>query len=90
LPEWVDVAVHVMRSDKSPAAGAMVSIPRSTVPVPELALIADSAGTAKLRLPPGRFTIEAFTEDGGKGSVEIAVEGAKPMEVDLRIEGDGR
>jgi hypothetical protein len=68
----------------------MVGVPRSTVPVPELALIADADGVTRLHLPPGRFTVEAFTEDGGKGSVEIAVEEAQPMQVDILVEGDGR
>jgi hypothetical protein len=68
----------------------MIGVPRSTVPVPELALIADAGGVMRLRLPPGRFTIEAFTEDGGSGSVEIAVEEARPMQVDVLVEGGGR
>ena len=68
----------------------MVGVPRSTAPVPELALIADSAGMVILHLPPGRFTIEAFTEDGGKASAKIAVSGDQAMQVEIMVEGDGR
>ena len=90
MPEWVDVTAHVKRSDKSPAAGAMVSVPRSTAPVPEIALIADNAGLVTLRLPPGRFTIEAYTEDGGNGSVDISVGDDRSLQVDVLVEGSGR
>jgi hypothetical protein len=68
----------------------MVGVPRSTAPVPELALLADAGGVTRLHLPPGRFTVEAFTEDGGRGSVEIAVRGDEAMQVDVLIEEDGR
>jgi hypothetical protein len=67
----------------------MVSVPRSTAPVPELALVADVAGAVTLRLPSGRFTIEAFTEDGGRGSAEVAVEDSRPMLAEIQIEGGG-
>ena len=81
------MTVRVKRSGGRPAAGAMVGVPRSTVPVPELALVADAGGVTRLRLPPGRFTIEAFTQDGGRGSVDIAVEDDRAMQVDLLVEG---
>jgi hypothetical protein len=68
----------------------MIGVPRSTVPVPELALVADAGGITRLRLPPGSFTVEAFTADGGRGSVEILVEGDKAMQVDVLIKEDGR
>jgi hypothetical protein len=89
LLEGADVTVRVKRSDGRPAADAMVSVPRSTVPVPELALVADAAGAVTLRLPPGRFTIEAFTEDGASGSTEVAVESGQPVLVEIQVAGGG-
>jgi hypothetical protein len=82
--------VCVTRSDGQPAAGAMVSVPRSSTPVPELALVADSAGVVRIRLPSGRFTLEAFTEDGGSGSTDIVVDDDRPQVVDVRIQGGGQ
>jgi hypothetical protein len=83
------VKVRVRRSDGRPAIGAMVSVPRSTAPVPELALVADADGVATFYLPTGRYTVEAFTEDGSSGSAEIAVEGGS-MTLELQVEGGGR
>lgn len=84
----VAVTVHVLWSDGRPADGAMVTVPRSTVPVPELALIADAAGRVLLHLPPGRFTVEAFTADGSAGRTEITVEGDVHF-VELRVTAAG-
>jgi hypothetical protein len=83
------VTVHVLRSDGRPAGGAMVTVPRSTVPVPELALVADATGAATLDLPPGRFTIETFTKDGSRGRTEITVGGDAVFSVEIRIQAGG-
>jgi hypothetical protein len=82
--------VRVRRTDGRPAAGAIVGVPRSTVPVPELALVADAGGIARLYLPAGYFTVEAFTQDGAKGCVEVAVAGDEAMHVDVLVEGGER
>jgi hypothetical protein len=68
----------------------MISVPRSTTPVPELALVADLDGAATFHLPRGRYTVEAFTEDGGSGSADIAVESGGPMTLELKVEGGDR
>lgn len=84
------VTVRVRRSDGRPAVGAMVSVPRSTTPVPELALLTDADGAVTFHLPRGRYTVEAFTEDGGRGSADMAVESGGPMTLELQVEGGGR
>jgi len=79
------VTVRVLRSDGNPAGGVMVTVPRSSVPIPEMALVANAAGVATLHLPSGRFTVEAFTEDGDAGSAELTIEADGVRSVDVEI-----
>jgi hypothetical protein len=90
LPKWVDVTAHVKCGDGQPAAGALVAVPRSSVPVPELALLADATGLVRFRLPSGCFTIEAYTEGGGKGRIDVAVVGDAPVFFELHVKEPSR
>jgi hypothetical protein len=78
--------VRVHRSDGAPVVGAIVSVARSTTPVPELALLSNKDGLVMFQLSTGRYAVEAFTEDGGKGSIELEVENSEPTIVEILIE----
>jgi len=65
-------------------AGARLAVVESTVPFPEVALIADAEGRVSLALRPGRFTFRAHAPDGQTGEVEV--EGGSPGEVVVRVE----
>lgn len=84
------MTVRIRRSDGQPAVGAIVSIPRSTAPVPELALLADAEGAVTFHLSNGRYTVEAYTEDGGRGSADITVDNGEPITLEVQVEGGGR
>ncbi|MEU8661539.1 hypothetical protein, partial [Actinoplanes philippinensis] len=56
---------------------ATVVIVAGSVPMPEIALLADADGRFGLRLPPGIFTLRAH---GPAGAGDTAVEGAPARE----------
>ena len=51
--------------------GAFVSILRSTVAFPEIALVTDRDGAVQLSLPEGKFVIGANALGKGQGELEI-------------------
>ena len=70
--------VRVVDTTGAAVAGAIVAIEASTVPVPEIALVTDDDGIARLSLPPGKFRIGARTKDGRQASVTTGGEGVEP------------
>ncbi len=58
-----------------PVPRATVVVVDGTAPVPEIALVTDDAGRFGLKLPRGRFTLEAQGEGGAKGQTIIEVAG---------------
>lgn len=73
----------VVDREGRPVAEATIVVVEGTSPVPEIALVADSAGRFTLRLPRGRFTLEARGDGTAKGQTTIEVAG--PL-VETRIE----
>ncbi len=59
-----------------PVAGATVAVVRSSVPFPEIALLADDDGVVDLRLPPGTFTFRAYGPTGQSGEATVQSPGA--------------
>lgn len=65
----------VVDGDGRPLAQATIVVVGGTAPVPEIALVADDEGRFGLRLPHGRFTLEAQGEGGATGRITIDVSG---------------
>ncbi len=65
-------AGRVVDVSGNPVAGALVTIVRASVPMPEIAIVADSEGRFSLFLPAGRFTIRAHTATRGWGETEAS------------------
>ncbi|MGH8698564.1 MAG: hypothetical protein ACREVS_18910 [Burkholderiales bacterium] len=59
-----------------PVAGAAVAVVRSSVPFPEIALLAGDDGVVEIRLPPGTFTFRAHGPAGRSGEVTVRSPGA--------------
>lgn len=59
-----------------PVAGATVAVVRSSVPFPEIALLADDHGVVEVRLPSGTFTFRAHGPAGESGEVTMHNPGA--------------
>ena len=76
---------RVVDRNGAPVPDALVSIVESTVPMPELALRADSGGAFGVGLPSGRFTLRAHSASGW-GDAEV--EGA-PAEDEIVIVVEG-
>jgi hypothetical protein len=68
-------------------AGATVAVVRSSVPFPEIALLADDAGVVELRLPAGTFTFRAHGPAGQSGEVTLHSPGAGEALVRIAHEG---
>lgn len=66
--------------DKTGAAvdGALIVVIAGSVPVPEMALVADGEGHFSVRLPVGRFTLQARGGDGSSGTTEVETGSASP------------
>jgi hypothetical protein len=58
-----------------PVAQATIVVVEGTAPVPEIALLADDQGRFALKLPRGRFTLEAQGDAGVTGRATVDVEG---------------
>jgi hypothetical protein len=82
------VTLRVLRSDGTAAADAMVGVPHSSVPVPEMAFLADGSGTVRLVLPQGQFTVEAYTQNGARGVTEVVVTSGKEITAQILLKGD--
>lgn len=78
--------VRVLDASGNPIAGAFVTIVSGTAPTPEITLLTDGSGRARLGLPPGTFTIQAQTPDGTRATVE-AEGGASPDDIEVRLKG---
>lgn len=66
--------VHVVDEPGRPVSGAFVTVDWGTAPTPEITLLTDTEGRARLGLPPGRFRIRAAAP-GGEGTSEVDVPG---------------
>jgi len=58
---------YVVDAAGEPVPGATIAIVESSVPMPEIALLADENGRFVLRLPPGRFVLRAHGPGGTIG-----------------------
>ena len=75
--------ILVLNEDGRPAAQAVVTVLRSTVPFPEIALLTDDAGSVLLQLPPGAFTFRVRAGADAVGEVEVVSPGAEESVVRL-------
>ena len=67
--------VNIVDETGRPVAGAFVTVEWGTAPTPEITLLTDAEGRARLGLPPGRFRIRAAAPGGGEGTGEVNVPG---------------
>lgn len=63
-----------------PVAGAYVVVVEASVPMPEIALVADVEGGFTLNLPEGTFRLRAES-DGRTGEAEVTV----PVDAFVRV-----
>lgn len=69
------LTVRVVGTDGSAAAGAHISVPWSSVPLPEILYLADRSGALTLDVMPGEYRLRAEAEDGRSGEATIAIAG---------------
>jgi hypothetical protein len=62
---------RVTRRDGARANKALVFVKTGTAPTPEIGIVCNEDGEFKLALPPGRYVVEARSNDGRSGTVEI-------------------
>jgi hypothetical protein len=81
---------RVVDAGGEPVPEATIAIIESSVPMPEIALLADEEGRFVLRLPPGSFTLQAHDWQGASGEValEIGEEGTEFLLVISRLEDE--
>jgi Carboxypeptidase regulatory-like domain len=78
------VTIRVVDQHGQPADGALVAVVQSSVPFPEIGMVADAKGEINLSLPEGQFTFSAHAQGGASGHVRFAVaSGQSPLRVDL-------
>jgi len=66
----------------APVPGAYVVVVEASVPLPEIALVADAQGGFAINLPDGTFRLRA-EHDGRSGEVEVAVPATDAVRVQL-------
>jgi hypothetical protein len=75
------VLFRVVNESGVPVEGAFVSVVRSNVAFPEIALVTDRSGVVQLSLPKGRFVIGANAEGERYGEMEVDSTGGDLGEV---------
>ena len=65
------VRLRIVDAHGHAVADSAVSLVSSTVPFPEITLLANRQGVIELRLPAGRFTFRAQAPDGRTGDLII-------------------
>lgn len=65
------VRFRVVDETGAPVEGAFVSVLRSTIAFPEIALVTDENGIVQLSLPHGRFVIGADASEERRAEVEL-------------------
>lgn len=80
----------VVDAHGEPVAEATIVIIESSVPMPEIALLADEDGRFVVRLPRGQFTLRAHNWEGesGEAALEIGEEGTEFVIVIGRLEDE--
>lgn len=73
---------RVVDSTGAPVPHARIVIASGSVPMPEIALVADGEGRFSLRLPPGVFTLRAHAE---VRTGEVAVQAPADDEIVLTV-----
>ena len=63
--------LRIIDEENRPVRGAQVSVVRSSVPFPEVAIIADDDGIVHLDLPRGEFTFRAYASGGRQGEASV-------------------
>lgn len=76
--------VRVLDAGGNPVAGAFVTVVSGSAPTPEITLLTNAEGRARLGLPSGTFTLQAQTPDGTKATVDVAG-GESPDEIEVRL-----
>jgi hypothetical protein len=81
-PTGDELAGQVVDARGAPVPDALVTIVAGTVPLPEIALMADAEGRFTLRLPDGRFTLRGH---GPAGTGDAEVERPRDAEVVIAV-----
>jgi hypothetical protein len=76
---------RIVEADSRPIAAAMLSVVRSSVPFPEIALLSDDQGVVEICLPPGQFTLRAQSPDGRTGEVTMSSPAGSSGVVDVEV-----
>jgi hypothetical protein len=63
--------IRIVDQDGRPVSEATVTVVRSTVPFPEIALIPDADGIVEVKLPPGTFTFQAYGPFAQQGEATV-------------------
>ena len=73
---------RVVDSTGAPVPHARIVIVSGSMPMPEIALVADGEGRFSLRLPPGVFTLRAH---GRTGTGDVTVQAPRDDEAVLTV-----
>ena len=70
----------------NPVVDGILSVVGSSVPFPEIALLADERGMVEVQLPTGRFTVRAQADSGRVGDVTVVspASGESVVEIEVR------
>jgi hypothetical protein len=77
--------IRIVDQDGRPVSKATVTVIRSTVPFPEIALIPDAYGIVEVQLPPGTFTFQAHGSFAQQGEATVTRPGAEEEIVQIVI-----
>ena len=72
----------VVNAAGEPVAGAHVVVVEASVPMPEIALVADRKGSFAINLPEGRFRLRAEVT-AGAGEAEATVPGVEFVRIEV-------
>jgi hypothetical protein len=79
------IRLRIVDAQGQAVSDGTLSVVRSTVPFPEVALIPDEQGIVEVRLPDGTFTFRAVGPGGSTGEVTVESQAAANTVVDIEV-----
>lgn len=81
LPNRTRITGRITDAQANPIAGARITIPKSSVSIPEIAYLSNAEGMYTLSVPPGEFTLMVFADEFQAAEKMISTRGEAQMEL---------
>lgn len=86
LSNRTHITGRITDAQANPIAGARITIPKSSVSIPEIAYLSNDKGMYSLSVPPGEFTLMVFADGYQAAEKKISTRGEAQMELNWTLQ----